>query len=149
MKIRGHHLTCTYCFYGSGKKKAEDFFGVKNAIPELLKKLRQNPDMEITVMTNLDDVCDICPLKKTDGCGRSPDAYSQNEKLRGWDKTILSTLGLKEGQSIKAKDLENRIRERIPDISIYCTNCTSSSPGGWQEYRIAIRKGLWGDNENN
>lgn len=145
MKIRGHHLVCTYCFYGSGKEKAEDFFGVKNAIPELLQKLRQDPNMDITVVTNLDDVCDICPLKRPDGCGRSPDAFAQNEKLRGWDRALLKVLGLQEGESIKAKELETRIRERIPDISRFCTNCSSSSPSGWQEYRRAIQKGLWPD----
>lgn len=145
MKIRGHHLVCTYCFYGSGKEKAEDFFGVKNAIPELLKKLRRNPDMEISVKTDLDDVCNICPLRKPDGCGRSSDAAGQNEKLRNWDRALLDVLELKEGEIIKAKELEARIQEKIPDISKFCTNCSSALPSGWREYQIGIRKGLWPD----
>ena len=145
MKIRGHHLVCTYCFYGSGKEKAEDFFGIKNGIPQLLQKLRQNPDMEITAVADLDEVCDICPLKKPNGCGRSPDAFGQNEKLRGWDRAILKALDLKEGAHINAKELETRIQERIPDISRFCTNCSSSSPSGWAEYRKAILKGLWSE----
>ena len=147
MNIRGHHLFCTYCFYGSGKMKAKDFFGVKNAIPELLKKLRRNPDMEIIVKTDLDDVCEICPLKRPDGCGRSSDAVTQNEKLSKWDKALLDTLELKEGDSINARELETRIRKKVPDISKFCTNCSSASPGGWKEYRIGIRKGLWPDEE--
>ncbi len=143
MKVRGHHLVCTYCFYGSGKQRAEDFFGVENAIPQLLQKLREDPGMEITVATNLDDVCDMCPLKRPNGCGRSSDAVAQNEKLRGWDRAILKALGLEEGESITAQELEGRIRERIPDISVFCTNCSSASPSGWEEYRRAIRQGLW------
>ncbi len=143
MNIRGHHLFCTYCFYGSGKKRAEDFFGVKNAIPELLEKLRQNPDMEICVQTDLDDVCEICPLKRPDGCGRSADAAAQNAKLSSWDRALLDTLELKEGDSINARELEVRIREKIPDISKFCTNCSSASPSGWKEYQIGIGKGFW------
>ena len=127
--------------------KAEDFFGVKNAIPELLKKLRRNPDMEIIVKTDLDDVCEICPLKRPDGCGRSSDATTQNEKLSKWDKALLDTLELKEGDSINVRELETRIRKKVPDISKFCTNCSSASPGGWKEYRIGIRKGLWPDEE--
>ena len=50
MNIRGHHLFCTYCFYSSGKKRAEVFFGVKNAIPvcrynqTITNKIRYTPD---------------------------------------------------------------------------------------------------------
>lgn len=145
MRLRGHHLVCTYCYYGSGKQSAVEFFGVDNAIPQLLKTLQANPDMEITVATDLDEVCDICPLKRPDGCGRSADARAQNEKLRGWDRAILEALGLEEGQIIPARELETRVRDRIPDISVFCTNCTSSSPSGWEEYRKAIAEGLWPD----
>ena len=130
------------------KRQRKSFFGVKNAIPELLQELRQHPNMDITVVTNLDDVCDICPLRRPNGCGRSSDAFGQNEKLRGWDKALLDELDLQEGESIKARELETRIRERIPDISKFCTNCSSSSPSGWEEYRRAIHKGLWSDKED-
>lgn len=44
MEIRGHHLVCTYCFYGSGKATAAEFFGVDNAIPRLLEMLQQDPE---------------------------------------------------------------------------------------------------------
>ena len=143
MNVRGHHLVCVYCFYGSGKRTAAEFFGIDNAIPELLRRLQENPDLEITVQADMDDVCDICPLKKPGGCGRSPDTVSQNEKLRAWDGIILERVGLMVGDSIAAHELEQRLRERIPDIGEICTNCTSASPSGWQEYRRAIEKGLW------
>lgn len=143
MRVRGHHLVCTYCFYGSGAQQAVDFFGVDNAIPQLLERLQQNPDTVLTVITNMDDVCDLCPLKRPNGCGRQPNAFAQNEKLRQWDRTILDALGLQDGQRIRARELEVLIRERIPDISTHCTNCSSASPSGWAEYRKAIRVGLW------
>ena len=145
MKVRGHHLVCTYCFCGSGKENAKEFFGIENAIPALLRKLRQDPDIEITVCTNRDEVCDMCTLRKPNGCGRSPDAVEQNEKLRGWDRAILNALDLQDGESISARELDARIRERIPDISRICVNCSSASPSGWAEHRRAIRKGLWAD----
>ena len=46
MNIRGHHLFCTYCFYGSGKMKAEEFFGIKNAI--LIKEM--NPEAKVHIL---------------------------------------------------------------------------------------------------
>ncbi|NLO07208.1 MAG: DUF1284 domain-containing protein [candidate division WS1 bacterium] len=143
MEIRGHHLVCTYCFYGSGKATAAEFFGVDNAIPRLLEMLQQDPNMMVKVVTNLDDVCEVCPLRRPDGCGRCEDARGQNDKLRGWDRTILRALHLQEGDEIQALELEARIREHIPDISVHCTNCTSASPSGWAEYRRAIQTGLW------
>ena len=144
MNVRGHHLLCVYCFRGSGKSTAREFFGVDNAIPQLLARLKENPDLELTVVADFDEVCDICPLKKPEGCGRSKDVAAQSEKLRQWDKVILARLGLSPGDTITARDLEERLRQKIPDISQICTNCTSASPSGWKEFPAAIRKGLWG-----
>jgi len=152
MKVRGHHLCCTYCFYGSGKKTAEEFFGVDNAIPELLRKLQENPDLEIEVADDFDDVCNICPLKKPEGCGRGEGKQggiaAQNEKLHKWDQVILKRLRLKVGEVITARELQDRLRKYIPDIGQICTNCTSASPSGFAEYRRALKKGLWSDLED-
>ena len=127
------------------KRRAEDFFGIKNAIPELLKEFRQNPRLEVCVQTDLDDVCKICPLKRPDGCGRSSDAAAQKEKLSNWDRALLDTIELKDGDCISAKELEIRIREKVPDISLFCTKCSSAFPSGWKKYKFGIRKGLWPD----
>jgi 3-deoxy-D-manno-octulosonic-acid transferase len=82
-----------------------------------------------------------------EGCGRGKDAEggiaAQSEKLRQWDRVIIGRLGLQVGETIIARDLEQRIRERIPDVGEICTNCTSASPSGFAEYRRAIEKGLW------
>jgi len=99
--------------------------------------------MEMTVVADLDDVCDECPLLRPEGCGRSADPAAQNAKLREWDHAILHALDLHEGEHIRAMELEERLRMRIPDIRIFCKNCTSAGPSGWQEYRKAIRDGLW------
>ena len=152
MKVRGHHLCCTYCFYGSGKRTAEEFFGVDNAIPELLRKLQENPDLEIEVADDFDDVCDICPLKRPEGCGRGEGKpggiAAQNEKLHKWDQVILKRLRLKVGEVITARELQDRLRKYIPDIGQICTNCTSASPSGFAEYRRGLKKGLWSDLED-
>jgi len=57
--------------------------------------------------------------------------------------TILERLGLAVGDTITARELQHRLRERIPDIGVICTNCTSASPSGWREYQYAIQAGLW------
>ena len=112
MKVRGHHLAWVYCFHGSGKATAKEFFGVDNAIPELLRRLRENADLAITLATDFDDVCEICPLKTPEGCGRGEDTAAQNEKLRNWDRTILERLGYNAGDTVTARDLERRRRGR-------------------------------------
>ena len=145
MNVRGHHLVCAYCFCGSGKRTAREFFGIDNAIPELLRRLQKNPELEITVMADFDDVCCICPIKRPEGCGRGPDIAAQSEKLRNWDRLILKRLELAVGDRITAREMQQRLRRRIPDIGEICSNCTSASPSGWQEYRHAIHTGLWPD----
>lgn len=143
MKIRGHHLACVYCYLGSGKNSGVDFFGVANSIPELLDLLRSNPDMEITVWDDVDDVCDVCPLRRSRGCGRGKDPVAQNQKLRSWDKEILGRLGLHAGDRTTPRQVEAKMRETIGDIGQICTNCASSAASGWQEFRHGIAKGLW------
>ena len=139
MKVRGHHICCILCFLGSGKKTAIDYFGVDNAITYLLKKIVGNPQMEVEVMDNFDDVCLVCPLKTEDGCGRKAKAKAQNEKLRNWDEKILNALLLPPGSSLKVKELYELVREKIPDIGLICTNCTSSKPNGFQTYHQGLK----------
>ena len=143
MRVRGHHLACVYCYLGSGKRTGEEFFGLANAIPQLLEKLRADPDLEITVTDGLDEVCDICPLRRPRGCGRGSDPAVQNEKLRSWDRAILQRLGLKAGNKITAREVQTSMRRNISDIGEICTNCTSAASSGWAEYRDGISKGLW------
>ena len=143
MKVRGHHLVCVYCFHGSRKATAGEFFGVDNAIPGLLARLRADPEIEIEVIADSDEVCDACPLRRPEGCGRSADVKAQSEKLRKWDRLILDRLGLAPGDKIRARELERIIRLRIPDIGEICANCSSASPSGWREFRDAIREGFW------
>jgi len=147
MRVRGHHLACVYCYLGSGKQSAEEFFGLANAIPDLLERLQGDPDLEITVADDLDEVCDTCPLRVPTGCARGDDPVAQNEKLRSWDRAILQRLGLKTGDTISARQLERAMRKNIKDIGEICTNCTSSARSGWAEYRDGIRKGLWAASE--
>jgi len=144
MIIRGHHLGCVYCYLGSGKSNPEEFFGVANAIPDLLARLQADPELEVTVAADLDEVCDLCPLSVPHGCGRGKDPVAQNDKLRSWDRAILDRLGLVPGDRTTARQIEQLMRERIPDIGEICTNCTSASGSGWREYQIGIGKGLWG-----
>lgn len=134
---------CVYCFHGSSKATAREFFGLDNAIDELLTKLQEDPQMELTLLADCDDVCEICPIKLPGGCGRGDDVAAQSRKLRQWDRVILDRLGLRVGQTVTAREVEDRIRQRIPDIGVICVNCTSAAPSGWQEFKRGIAEGLW------
>jgi len=142
LRVRGHHLCCVFCYVGSGARSAREYFGVDNAIPDLVASLRADPEQPIEVTDNFDDVCVDCPLKTPDGCGRADRAYEQNEKLRGWDREILARLGLNAGDVLPFNRIVDLIREHIADIGEICTDCTSSSPGGFTTFRIGLERGL-------
>ena len=142
LRVRGHHLCCVLCYVGSGATTAVDYFGVDNAIPELVERLKSNADQMVEVADNFDDVCDVCPLHVGDGCGRNRDGAAQNEKLRSWDRAILLRLGLSAGEHRSYAEILELIRERIKDIGEICTNCTSSKPNRFTTFRLGLRQGL-------
>ncbi len=142
LRVRGHHLCCVFCYVGSGAAAAREYFGVDNAIPELVAQLKENPQVTVEVAEDFDDVCTVCPLHSGDGCGRGKNAPSQNEKLRGWDRAILSRLGLVPGERLPFARIADLIREHIPDIGEICTNCTSSKPNEFSTFRIGLHSNL-------
>ena len=142
LRVRGHHLCCVFCYVGSGAQTARDYFGVDNAIPELVGRLRREPDQTIEVADDFDDVCVVCPLYTGDGCGRDVDGLAQNEKLREWDRQIVSRLGLRAGDRLPFTTIVKRIERNIPDIGEICTNCTSSKPNGFRTFKEGLAKGL-------
>ena len=142
MRVRGHHLCCVFCYAGSGARSAREYFGVHNAIPQLLADLREDADQPVEVADNFDDVCLICPLKSDLGCGRGENAHAQNEKLRDWDRAILDRLGLIPGNVRPFSEIVRLICERIPDIGEICINCTSSKPDGFKAFRVGLERGL-------
>ena len=124
MKVRGHHLCCSVCFLGSGKETAREYFGIDNAIPELAKKTMEAPETEIELTDTFDDVCTICPIKVDAGCGRGGPTED----------------GIREpGEGTTFARVYRRLAERIPDIGVVCTNCTSSKPYGFSTYRDGLR----------
>ena len=138
LRVRGHHLCCVFCYVGSGAATAREYFGVDNAIPKLVARLKENPQLTVEVAENFDDVCTVCPLHSGDGCGRGKNAVAQNEKLRGWDRAILSRLRLSTGDRLPFTHIADLIREHIPDIGEICTNCTSSKPDGFAAFKKGI-----------
>ena len=143
MKVRGHHLCCSVCFLGSGKETAREYFGIDNAIPELAKKTMEAPETEIELTDTFDDVCTICPIKVDAGCGRGGPTEDgireQSEKLSAWDRRIFELLGVSAGEGTTFARVYRRLAERIPDIGVVCTNCTSSKPYGFSTYRDGLR----------
>ena len=115
-----------------------------NAIPDLVELLRQDPRQTVEVHDNIDDVCYECPLFAGNGCGRDSDPVAQNDKLRGWDREILTRLGLASGDRIPFTAIVKLIETQIPDIGEICTDCASSKPNGFSTFKKGLRKGLVG-----
>ncbi len=140
--IRPHHLMCLMCHYGLGD--LETPLDVDN-LHEILVKMHKNPDIPVTLNEGCCMVCDPCP------------AYDPDRHMCLWiytrdqlkDLRVLQKLGLKPGDTLKARELMNLLTERIestreicgPDVSVpgsyVWSPCSSSESGNYEKARSA------------
>ncbi|NLN76593.1 MAG: DUF1284 domain-containing protein [Armatimonadetes bacterium] len=143
--IRPHHLMCLMCHYGLGD--IENPLNVDN-LHEVLVKMRDNPDIPVTLSEGCCMICDPCP------------AYDPEKHLCHWiytrdqlkDLRVLQKLGLKPGDTLKARELLDMLTEKIkttgeicgPDVSVpesyIWAPCSSSVTG---RYEKALNKGIF------
>lgn len=111
--IRPHHLMCLMCHYGLGD--IENPLNVDN-LHEILVKMRKNPDILVTLSEGCCMICDPCP------------AYYPDKHICAWiytrdqlkDLRVLQKLGLKPGDSMKARELMNLLADRIKTSAEVC-----------------------------
>lgn len=93
LKIRAHHLLCTYNFVGEGYS---DNFS-KN-MTSVINKLKNNP--KVKLQASVDDICVKCPNRINNSC-------KDNDKVINYDKKVLKTIGLRDGQAIYWDEAKN------------------------------------------
>ncbi len=145
--VRPHHLMCLMCHYGLGD--IENPLDVDN-LHEILVKMRQNPDIPVTLSEGCCMVCDPCP------------AYYPDKHICAWiytrdqlkDLRVLQKLGLKPGDTVKARELMELLADRIrtsaeicgPDVfvreSYIWAPCSGAETG---RYEKGLEKGLFED----
>jgi len=145
--VRPHILVCAVCQYGDGVRPP---FKADN-LPELLDIIiNRNPDLLIKMAPGADwMICAPCATRspKLNACMNTGEIVSQQRDLR-----LLQKLGLKYGDTIKARDLYRLIFERIatthgtPDIclrnntmpSLWCDSCSGQTP--IERYEKGVRE---------
>ncbi len=102
MKIRAHHILCMQGFQGYGYSALFS----KN-MSEIIIELKDNPDKDIKIITECDEICKCCPHKKHDICKN----FISNFMIKILDKKVLKKLKIESGSSIKAKDIKSITNE--------------------------------------
>ena len=151
--VRPHILVCAVCQYGQGTRPP---FKADN-LPELIDIIiNKNPDLLIKMAPGADWMMYApCATRspRLNACMNTGDIVSQQRDLR-----LLQKLGMKYGDTIKARDLYRMIFERItttngtPDIclrfntmpSIWSDSCSGKTPieryeKGKQELTVKLR----------
>lgn len=140
--LRPHHFMCIMCFAGGGGNAPLE---VDN-LYEVLMKMKQNPDIKVTLIEGACMVCPPChgwePRSGTclAGCG-----------LRDHRKDLdtLQLLDLLPGDTLTARELFQRFTERIPSATLICQYAEHTIPE-WQacgscftgKFQEGLAKGL-------
>ncbi len=98
MNLRPHHALCIHFFEGKGY--SENF--VRN-MKAVIAVLENSP---LTLSLSCDEICSACPHNVLGSC-------SSADKVRGFDKAVLSLTGLHEGDTITWKELSSTVGDEI------------------------------------
>ena len=130
-KLRGHHLFCLLGYQGMGYSQEY----VEN-MTKLHQSLRDEPETWVQLIEGPDQLCEKYP--------NSGEYHCQDRHIDNRDRVILEKLGLKVGQILKWKDIEDSIRKNVvpSDIEVVCETCSWRSFGVCEEGVQNILQGL-------
>ena len=130
-KLRGHHLFCLLGYKGMGYSQEY----VEN-MTKLHQSLRDDPETWVQLIEGPDQLCEKYP--------NSGEHHCQDQHIDKRDHVILEKLGLKIGQILKWKDIEDAIRKSVvpSDIEVVCETCSWRSFGVCEEGIQNILKGI-------
>lgn len=112
--LRPHHLMCMVCHHGSdspGPLQLDNLW-------EPLERIRQNPEIEITLVEGDCMVCPPCHYGYEPRSGACVAACGLRDRRKDLD--VLQLLDLLPGATMKARDLYALYLERIPHAAIIC-----------------------------
>lgn len=129
LTVRAHHLVCL---------AHHAVFGDEHpTLPVLLKAVREDPGRCLRVVVGPDDICLPCPHWNGTLCVRQE---GMEEKNRVKDARFLEVLGLSDGEESPARDVYDRVAERVTfevlqDICPTCSaaECADAVRRSWLE----------------
>jgi len=131
IRLRGHHLLCLQGFQGYGYDKSF----IRN-LRNILHRFDTEPDLQIEVITECDDICIKCPHQKDGVCIKEQDSA---DKIRDMDERVLRKAGIDMGDKGTADELIGRVNERlkeINDIQPICGDCEWKKDCLWYLSRL-------------
>lgn len=140
IKLRPYHPTYVVVYFGMGRKN--DGFN-KDGFNDVIRRIRENPDIEVELVEEYDDICRKCDRRKEDEKGSiwgkrhtCPSAQDKDvvNGVNVANKRVLEDLGLEFGSVIKLRDLVRRLAKKIPILD--------DDMIGGPEFQEAYEKGL-------
>jgi len=139
IRVRPHILICAVEQYAEGLRPPFE----NDNLPEMLQYIIKNPDKRIKLVHGADwMICAPCPVRDTElnACALAvKGGGGLANQLR--DLRTLKTLGLKFGDSLKAKDLYKLIFDKIKTTDEICT-FNGIYPSVWED-RCGIDNRKW------
>lgn len=111
-------MLCIQGFRGYGYSKG--FVGGMRAV---VNRLKEEPDVLVTVIDRRDQICHPCPHLGDEGCLRDGEVSEESRVVH--DRRVLSWLGLEVGQKVSWSDVLELIASRVSpdDLAHLCQKC--------------------------
>ncbi len=113
--MRPHHLMCMACWYAGGEGTGPR---PNDTLSEILDRIRQEPDVPITLVEGACEACDCCDgfYPDTGRCVHAGGLIRDYKK----DLDCFQKLGMMPGDTMNARELIDLMFERIPSTSDVC-----------------------------
>ena len=108
LQLRPHHICCLRFWSTMFEERGAGFLQVEDKIKN---NLLSQPEMTITVLEGVDELCRQCPLCVNERCS-SP--KGNEDKVRQWDSMLLTELGLPFGACLTAGEWQELINQKTP-----------------------------------
>lgn len=118
MRLRFHHLLCILGFRGLGYD--EKFI---KGMERVIQKIKNNPNLEIELIEECDDICSACPFNLKGSCRN--EVVGGEEAVGRKDQEVAKRVKLKEREKYSIKEILNSIKKTIKagDLSAICGDC--------------------------
>ena len=115
IRLRPHHGMCFQFYKGKGYSKE-----FTENMDDLLGRLSENNNMNITLTLSADSVCGNCPNNINGIC-------NTEKKVAGYDRAVLEKCGFREGQTIPYGEFISTVKSCILDKNLreeICGDCS-------------------------
>ncbi len=108
LRLRPHHICCIPFLSFDDDNLHPEFFEM---LMETRRLLTSEPDLAVTVVRGVDDVCRLCPSCVSGRCDSPP---IKEDKVRKLDTFLLKDLGVRYGETLTVGEWQSLISTKWP-----------------------------------